>query len=176
MADWPPLKAASFAIILPLYDATGALIKGAAGLAACISTDLAAFGAATCTVTEMNASAGLYYLKVASGEANGDVVAWKVTSSTASAKEAVGAIYTVTRQLDDLLYAGYPMTELGQAQPSATPTVEQALMFHYMTLRNTASTTTGCILVTNDAGTVVWKAAISDSASVFERTKWVAGP
>ncbi len=72
--------------------------------------------------------------------------------------------------------AGVVMQELGQAAPGATPTLEQAMMGLYMAWRNSASTSSGCIMITNDAGTVVFKAAISDSGSVFERAEWQAGP
>src|SRR3990172_108498 len=108
MADSPPLKGASFLLGFPFYDATGALIKGAAGLAACVSTMSGSvacnFGAVTCTVVELGASMGFYVLPLASNEMNGDVIAWKAISSTASAKEAVGVIYTVARQLKDLAF------------------------------------------------------------------------
>lgn len=178
MADWPPAKNASFFVVFPFYDSSGCLVKGASAPAACVM-DAAGSGSmttSTCTVTELSASAGMYRLRLTATEMNADIVAWKATTTTASARDAAGVMYTVTRQLADLLYPAYPMTELGQSQPTATPTVEQALMFHYMTLRNTASTSSGCIMVTNDAGTVVWKASLTDTASVFERTKWVAGP
>jgi len=72
--------------------------------------------------------------------------------------------------------AGVVMQELGQAAPGATPTLEEAMMGLYMAWRNSASTSSGCIMVTNDAGAVVFKAAISDSGSVFERAEWQAGP
>jgi hypothetical protein len=48
-------------------------------------------------------------------------------------------------------------------------------MYPYVAWRNAASTSTGCIMITNDAGTVIAKAAINDSASVFEKGEFQSG-
>lgn len=176
MADWPPLKGASFLAVFPLYDNTGCPLFGAAGLAASWSKDGAAFAAASNTPAEINASAGVYSLACASTEMNADVVAFKVISTTACSRSAIGVMYTVTRQIKDVAYTGQALAELAQAKPAATPTLEQALMLPYMALRNSASTTTSVYKITNDAGTVIAKAAIAESASVFSRDEMESGP
>lgn len=176
MADWPPLKGASFLAVFPMYDNTGCPLFGAGGLSASWSKDGAAFAAASNTPAEINASAGVYSLNCASTEMNADVVAFKVISTTACSRSAIGVMYTVTRQIKDVTYTGQTLTELSQAQPASAPTIEQALMLPYMALRNSASTTTSEYRITNNAGTVIAKAAIAESASVFERAKMGTGP
>jgi hypothetical protein len=105
MADWPPLKGASFLALFPIYDSTGSLVAAAAGLAACVSKDGAAFAAAACDVAEINANAGLYTLRFSSTEMTADVVAWKVITTSASGRPAIGVMYTAaSRQLKDLAW------------------------------------------------------------------------
>lgn len=222
MADWPPLKAASIFVVFPIYDGSGCLVKGGGGLAACVcdATGSGSMTAATCTVTELSASAGVYRLRLTASEMTTDVLAWKVSSTTASARDAVGVLYTVTRQLQhlafpatagngiavdsasavtvgsiaasavsasalasaaasriaDVMLTGTTMAELGQAAPASAPTVRESLMLPYMALRNSASTSTSQYKITNNAGTVIIKSALSDSGSVFERGQAAAGP
>src|SRR3990167_7645829 len=88
MPDWPPLRGASFQIITPLYDGSGSLVAAGGGLAACVSKDAGAFAAATCTVTEINTNAGLYAMKLSDSEMDADVVAYKIVSTSASARRA----------------------------------------------------------------------------------------
>src|SRR3990167_830972 len=104
MADFPPLKNASFTAVFPFYDGSGCLVKGGGGLAACVSQDFGAFSGATCTVTELNSNAGVYYLKFTAAEMNADIVGFKAVSTSASARDAVGVMYTVTRQIKDLAF------------------------------------------------------------------------
>lgn len=353
MGDWPPLKGASFQIVTPLYDGSGSLVAAGGGLAACVSKDAGAFAAATCTVAELNTNAGLYAMKLSATEMDADVVAYKIVSTSASARPSIGVLYTAaSRQLKDLAYpatagrslavdangavdvralaasvigasqfaagavddaafavtetltaippasglsassfaadaidnnawavtetmnasvtaiaasaigasqlaanslhgaalaastltstkfgsgaivadalaasvltasklaantlhaaaiaasalpaskfgasflelagltnaaasfvgtvvrTGCAMTERAVGTPSATPTPEDAWMYQFMSWRNAASTTSGCIMITNDAGTVIAKAAISDSASTFEKGEFQSG-
>ena len=103
--DTPPLKGASLQVGWPLYDGSGCLVTGGAGLAACISKDFGAFAVSTCVPSELNTGAGVYSLKITSTEMNADVVIWKAISTSASARPAVGTIYTAaSRQLKDLAY------------------------------------------------------------------------
>ncbi len=60
--------------------------------------------------------------------------------------------------------------------PSATPTLSEALMILYMSLRNSLSTTETLKSVTNDAGTVVMKATLSDDGTTFVKAEFINGP
>ena len=105
MPDWPPLRGASLQIITPLYDGSGSLVAAGGGLAACVSKDAGAFAAATCTVTEINTNAGLYAMKLSDSEMDADVVAYKIVSTSASARPSIGVLYTAaSRQLKDLAW------------------------------------------------------------------------
>ncbi len=68
------------------------------------------------------------------------------------------------------------LAELAQAKPAATPTVAEALMLLYMAFRNAGVSTASQLSVTNDAGTVICKAALSDDGSTFTRAELAAGP
>lgn len=68
------------------------------------------------------------------------------------------------------------LSELTQAQPTATPTMKQALMLIYMALRNLASNDGTNQTITNDAGTVIAKCPVSKDGGVFTRGKLVMGP
>jgi hypothetical protein len=73
---------------------------------------------------------------------------------------------------------GTTLSELSQGQPPSSPTVAQALMLLYMALRNAGSmnSSTGYQTITNDAGTVIAKASLSDDGTTFTKTKLVTGP
>jgi hypothetical protein len=73
---------------------------------------------------------------------------------------------------------GLALAELSQAQPSATPTLAQALMLLYMHLRNgvIVDTPNGELRIRNAAGTVICKAPFADAASVMTMGPVVAGP
>lgn len=53
--------------------------------------------------------------------------------------------------------------------PSATPTIQQALMISYMSLRNEHTVTSSQEKIKNNAGSVVATAAVSDDGSVFTK-------
>ena len=93
MADWPPAKNASFFVVFPFYDSSGCLVKGASAPAACVmdATGSGSMTTSTCTVTELSASAGVYRLRLTATEMNADIVAWKATTTTASARDAADA-------------------------------------------------------------------------------------
>jgi hypothetical protein len=71
---------------------------------------------------------------------------------------------------------GGPIGELAQAAPTATPTLKEALMLLYMALRNEGTTTATNLTISNDAGTVIAKATLSDDTTTFTKTELVAGP
>lgn len=68
------------------------------------------------------------------------------------------------------------LSELAQGVPAATPTVAQALMLLYMSLRNAGTTTATSLTVSNDAGTVICKATLSDDGTTFTKAEFVSGP
>lgn len=82
-------------ITVPIFDTTGALVTGGAGLAARISLDAAAHAATTNAPVEIAASMGMYYLDLTAAETNAQTLAIKVTSSTAGAVATPVVIYTV---------------------------------------------------------------------------------
>ena len=59
--------------------------------------------------------------------------------------------------------------DLGQARRTA-------LMAHYMMMRNLETGSGSFITVTNDAGTVIFKFAVSDSGSVATKAEVETGP
>lgn len=63
------------------------------------------------------------------------------------------------------------MTELASL-PGATPTVWQALMLLYMSLRNAHTATSVQETITNDAGTPVTSAALSDNGTTYTKAKF----
>lgn len=71
---------------------------------------------------------------------------------------------------------GDVIAELAQAQPAMTPSLADAVMLLYMMVRNALPVTAVMKSITNDAGTVICKGAISDDGTAFLRDKLVAGP
>lgn len=67
------------------------------------------------------------------------------------------------------------MSELPQAQPSATPTIHEALMLWYMKFRNEYTQTSTVASIKNNAGTVIAKATVSDDSTTYKKQKLVAG-
>lgn len=69
------------------------------------------------------------------------------------------------------------LSELTQGQPPATPTVGEALALLYMALRNQSTMdTSGVYTITDDAGTVICKATVSDDGTTVTVPKLVTGP
>jgi hypothetical protein len=102
--DWPPLRAASFQAGFPLFDGSGCIVTGATP-SACVSKDFGAFATSACDCTELNTGAGVYTLKFSATEMTADVVIWKVTADSASARPSLGVVHTAaSRQLKDLAY------------------------------------------------------------------------
>ena len=67
------------------------------------------------------------------------------------------------------------LSELTVAKPSATPTLNEAIMLLYMALRNETQTTLSELKITNDAGTVICKATLLDDGSIFTKTELGSG-
>lgn len=68
------------------------------------------------------------------------------------------------------------IAELAQAIPPSTPTLETAIMYLYMALRNRVDVDGSDKEFHDDADTVVWKKALSDSGSVYTEAKGASGP
>ena len=86
-------------IVFPILDADGDPVTSAAGLDSEYSLDGGAFADCANEATEI--SGGIYYLNLAAGETNGDVVAIQVKTSTSGAKTTVLVFYTATQTLDE---------------------------------------------------------------------------
>ena len=86
-------------IVFPILDADGDLVTGAAGLDSEYSLDGGAFADCANEATEI--SGGVYYLNLAQGETNGDVVCIQVKTSTSGAKTTVLVFYTAAQTLDE---------------------------------------------------------------------------
>jgi hypothetical protein len=69
------------------------------------------------------------------------------------------------------------LVELGVAKPSATPTVAEALMLFFMSIRNkrTVDTAAGKDTIFNDAGTAIFHLPVTDAAGVFTSDEAVSG-
>lgn len=70
------------------------------------------------------------------------------------------------------------ISEMAQQAPPATPTMEEAVMYIYMALRNRldVDTTAGFKEFYNDAGTVIHKKAISDDGNIYTEAESETGP
>jgi len=104
--------------------------------------------------------------------------------AAAIAANAIGASEIATDAIDaDALAAdavteiwGKAIAELAQAAPSATPSVLNALALLYMAARNQITVTASTKSFTNDAGTVVFKKALSDDGTTYTEAEAVSGP
>jgi len=88
-------------IVFPILDADGDPVTGAAALDSEYSLDGGAFNDCGSEATEIG-STGIYYLNLALGETNGDVVCIQVKTTTADAKTTVLVFYTSAQTLDEL--------------------------------------------------------------------------
>lgn len=104
--------------------------------------------------------------------------------AAAIAANAIGASEIATDAIDaDALAAdavteiwAKTLAELAQAAPSGTPAVLDAIAMLYMMARNQVTVSATDKKFTNDAGTVVFKKALSDSGSVYTEAEAASGP
>jgi hypothetical protein len=68
------------------------------------------------------------------------------------------------------------ISELSQGIPSATPTIETAIMLLYMVIRDKLDITSGFKEVHNDSGTVICKKALTDDTTTYSEAKMESGP
>ena len=69
-------------------------------------------------------------------------------------------------------------TEPSQAAPPATPTMQEILTYLYVALRDRVDvdTVSGSKEFYNDAGTVIFKKAMTDAGGIYSEAKAVIGP
>ena len=85
------------------------------------------------------------------------------------------AVGQVNAEVVDVMFTDL-ISELTVAAPSATPTIAKALMALYMVWRNSTTQSTTELKVRNNAGSVIFKAATTDSGSEFTKGQFVTGP
>lgn len=88
-----PLKNTAYRVVFGIYDNTGSLVTGAAGLDSEVSKDQGTFADCTNEATEIATSSGMYYLDLTSTEMNTDCSAVIVKTSTTNAKTTVIVLY-----------------------------------------------------------------------------------
>jgi hypothetical protein len=97
-------------------------------------------------------------------DASVGAMAANVLTASALAADAVDEIW------DEL------MAEPAQAIPGAAPAFRTVLAYLYTALRNAITVTSSTKAFTNDAGTVVFKKALSDDGTTYTEAEAVAGP
>jgi hypothetical protein len=103
-------------------------------------------------------------------------IATDAIDADALAADAVTEIGAeVNTQVSDVMKTD-TIAEMAQGAPPATPTFEQAVMYVYMALRNKIDVTAALKEFHNDAGTVIWKKALSDDATTYSEAEGVSGP
>lgn len=100
-SSFPLKKNTAVRIVFPILDADGDPVTGAADLDSEYSLDGGAFSDCDNEATEIGSS-GIYYLDLAAGNTNGDVVCIQVKTSTSGAKTTVLVFYTAAQTLDEL--------------------------------------------------------------------------
>jgi hypothetical protein len=124
MASYSPMKKnTAQRIVFPILDADGDPVTGATGLDSEYSLNGASFGDLADEAHEIATASGIYYLDLAQGETNGDVVAIQVKTSSSGAKTTVLVFYTSTKTLADLndLTAAAVNAEVDTALNTAIP-------------------------------------------------------
>lgn len=104
-----------------------------------------------------------------------------VTGAVGSVTGAVGSVTAdvgITQAAADKVFgaSGAALPELAQAIPSATPSPRAAMTLLYMALRNTLTVTATTKAITNDAGVVIAKKALTDDGTTYAEAEMVAGP
>lgn len=88
-----PLYGVAYRVIFPIFDNTGSLVTGAAGLDSEVSKDQGTFADATNEATEIATSSGMYYLDLTASEMAARVVTVIVKTSTTNAKTTPLVLY-----------------------------------------------------------------------------------
>lgn len=110
-------------------------------------------------------------------DASVGAMAADVVTSAAIAANAIGASEFAQAAADKVFgSSGAALAELAQGIPPATPRPDQALMALYMALRNLVQVTATEKRVTNDAGTVIFKKALTDDGTTYAEAEAASGP
>lgn len=88
-----PLYGVAYRLVFPIFDNTGALVTGAAGLDSEVSKDQGTFADATNEATEIATSSGMYYLDLTASEMAARTVSIIVKTSTSNAKTTPIVLY-----------------------------------------------------------------------------------
>ena len=166
----------SIAIRVQFYLAlTSDHVAAATGktVAITISKNGAAFGnpsAGATNATEI--ASGWYYVDLSTTD-TGTLGPLAVRGTAASSDDAA-----VNFRVVDPVSAGFDgaLADPSQATPSATPSWKVAVMALYSALRNKKTVSGGQKYYYNDAGTVVYKSAVSDDGSTATEDELVSGP
>lgn len=99
------------------------------------------------------------------------------TGVTIGTVNSLGSTATsqVNAEVVDALFTDL-ISELTTGAPSATPTIAKALMALYMAWRNQTTQSTTELKVRNASGSVICKAATTDSGTEFTKGAFVTGP
>ena len=81
----------------------------------------------------------------------------------------------VNSEVSDVLKTD-TIAERTQSIPPTTPTFEEAISYLYMALRNAVDVDSGFKEFNNNAGTVIWKKALTDDGSNYVEAKGESGP
>lgn len=153
-----PAKNVAYRVTFPIYDSTGSLVTGAAGLDSEVSKDGGTFADCTNEASEIASASGLYYLDLTATEMNADTVAIIVKTSTTGAKTTVLILYpdAANNVADALL--NRDMATGTDSGTSTIRTVRQALRF----LRNKWTLTSTTLSVKKeDDTTESWTATVT---------------
>lgn len=97
--------------------------------------------------------------------------------AAAIAANAIGASEFAQAAADKVFAStGAVLAELAQAAPSATPRPDEAIMLLYMAMRNKLDVTATTKNISNNAGTVISKKALTDDGVTYSEAEMVTGP
>lgn len=122
-----PHKNVAYRHTFPIFDASGSLVTGAAGLDSEVSKDSGTFTDCTNEATEIATSSGMYYLDLTATEMNADCVVVIVKTSTVGAKTTPIVLYpeeagdirvTVTQMNVPVSVESYATTTAYPLQPT----------------------------------------------------------
>lgn len=150
--------------------AAGAIDAAAIAASAIGASEIAdgAIDAATFAAGAINAAA------IADGAIDAATFAAGAIDAAAIATDAIDADALAADAVTEIW--GKAIAELAQAAPSATPSVLNALALLYMAARNQVTVTATTKSFTNDAGTVIFKKALSDDGTTYTEAEAVSGP
>ncbi len=110
-------------------------------------------------------------------DASGDITAENMRGTDGANTTTPLSAAQVNAEVDTALDTA--IAELSQAQPSATPTLRDAVMLLYMALRNrldAQTSGTDALEIYNDADTLIAKKLVTDSGGDYSEAKMVSGP